>query len=143
MKFKFNFLSIIFAVVVLSGCASGPTFNEYSSSIPSITADSGRIYIYRTATFGAAVQPGIRVNGEVVGKAVPQGFFFIDRPAGNYEISASTEAKRSLTLSLEPGDEKYVRLEVKMGVFAGHIKPVLVESSAGKQEITKTKYTGS
>lgn len=117
MKLKLSVLSLIFSIIVLSGCASGPTFNEYAANIPEVSNDSGRIYVYRTATLGAAVQPGIRVNGEVVGKAVPQGFFFIDRPAGSYEVSASTQAKRSLALNLEPGDERYVRLEVKMGFF--------------------------
>lgn len=143
MKSKLKFLSLILSVVVLSGCASGPTFNEYASSIRPVSNESGRIYIYRTTALGAAIQPKIRMNGKIVGKAVPKGFFFVDRPAGSYEMSASTEAKRSLTLNIEPGDERYVRLEVKMGLLAGHIKPVLVENSVGKEEITKTKYIGN
>ncbi len=142
MKYKIIALSLIISALTLTGCASGPTFTEYAANIPEVPADSGRIYVYRTATFGAAVQPGIRVNGEVAGKAVPKGFFFIDRPVGSYEVSASTEAKRSLTLNLDSGEEKYVRLEVKMGLFAGHVKPVLVDNAVGKEEILKTKYTG-
>ncbi len=143
MKSKTLVLSFLFSILILSGCASGPTFNEYSANIPKIPTDSGRIYIYRTATVGTAVQPKVKINGEVAGKAVPQGFFFVDRPAGSYEVSASTEAKRSLTLNLDSGEERYIRLEVKMGLFAGHIKPVLVENSVGKTEIIKTKYIGS
>ena len=142
MKYKFTFFSLILSFFFLSGCATGPKFEEYASSIPAIPDNAGRIYIYRTATFGAAIQPGIKVNGEVVGKAVPQGFFFVDRPAGSYEVSASTEAKRSLSLNLDAGQERYVRLEVKMGLFAGHIKPVLVDNAEGKDEIKKTKYVG-
>ncbi len=143
MKSKFLVLPLILSILILSGCASGPTYKEYSGNIPDTPSDNGRIYIYRTATFGAIVQPVVKINGEVAGKAVPKGFFFVDRPAGSYEISASTEAKRSLTLSLEAGEERYVRLEVKMGLMAGHIKPVLVENSVGKAEIVKTKYTGN
>ena len=137
-KITVLFLLILSAV---AGCASGPSFNEYSSSIPTIEAEMGRIYIYRTTSFGAAIQPKIRVNGEVVGNAVPKGFFYVDRPAGSYEIAASTEAKRALTLTLDAGEERYVRLEVKFGLLAGHIKPVLVDNEVGKQEITKTKYS--
>lgn len=140
MKINTKFISIVCTFFIMVGCASGPSFNEYSSSIPDMASDTGRIYIYRSSALGAAIQPKIRINGEVVGNAVPKGFFYVDRPAGNYEISASTEAKRSLTLGLEPGDERYVRLEVKMGLLAGHIKPVLVENSVGKQEILKTKF---
>ncbi len=141
MKTKISILFLLFMAITLGGCASGPSFNEYSASIPIVKDDLGRIYIYRTSAAGAAVQPGIRINGEVVGKAVPKGFFFVDLPAGSYEVSASTEAKRSLTLNLEPGEERYVRLEVKMGFLVGHIKPVLVDNSVGKEEITKTKYS--
>ena len=142
MKFKILLLSLL-TLTFVAGCASGPSFNEYSANIPAMEQDTGRIYIYRKTTLGAAIQPKIRVNGEEVGKAVPKGFFYIDRPAGSYEISASTEAKRALTLTLEPGDVRYVRLEVKMGLLAGHVKPVLVENSVGKNEITKTKFDNS
>lgn len=48
----------------------------------------GRIYVYRTAAFGAAVQPKVRLNEEVIGKAVPKGFFYVDRPIGEYTLSA-------------------------------------------------------
>lgn len=135
-------ISLAFALTLLTGCASGPSYDEYASSIPSIPSESGRIYVYRIATFGAAIQPGVKVNDVVAGKAVPKGFFYVDKPAGSYEISASTEVERALTLNLEAGEEKYVRLEVKVGLFAGHIKPVLVDSAIGKEEIMKTKYIG-
>lgn len=143
MKSKIIILSLLFSVLGLVGCASGPSFSDYAANIPAVPVDSGRIYVYRTTTFGTAIQPSVRINGEVAGKAVPQGFFYADRPAGSYEVSASTEAKRSLTLNLDPGEERYVRLEVKMGLLAGHIKPVLVDNLVGKEEITKTKYTGN
>ncbi|MBL4868801.1 MAG: DUF2846 domain-containing protein [Pseudomonadales bacterium] len=140
MKFKFSILILLFFTITLSGCATGPTFKEYSSNITPVKSDSGRIYVYRLTALGAAVQPKVRLNGEIVGKAVPKGFFYVDRPAGSYEVSASTEAKRSLTLNLEPGDERYVRLEVKMGLFVGHVKPILVDKSVGEEEIATTKY---
>jgi len=133
---------VLMAALLVAGCASGPSFDKMADSIQAVPSGQGRIFCYRNSAFGAAVQPAIRLNGEVVGKAVPQGFFYVDRPAGTYEISASTEAERSLTINLEAREEKYVRLEVKMGLFVGHIKPVLVDTSKGQAEIKKTKYTG-
>lgn len=129
-------------VVGVSGCASGPGYREYSEQIPEVSQGEGRIFLYRAAAVGAAVQPKVRVNGEEVGKATPGGFFYIDRPTGSYEISTSTEAKRSLSLELDSGEERYVRLEMKLGFFVGHVKPVLVERSVGMDEIQKLKYTG-
>ncbi len=130
------------AVALMAGCASGPSFQEHASTMEPVSAELGRIYLYRTTALGAAVQPAVRVNGEVVGKASPKGFFYVDREPGTYEISASTEAERSLSLTLDAGEEKYVRLEMKMGLFVGHVKPVLVDTDEGREELAKMKYTG-
>jgi hypothetical protein len=43
---------------------------------------------------GAAVQRAVKLNGEVVGKAVPQGFFYVDRPPGDYTVTTATEVEK-------------------------------------------------
>lgn len=136
---------IIFSLIgfaLLAGCASGPTYQEHAAQMQAVDPDKGRIYMYRTSSLGAAVQPMIRVNGEEVGKAKPKGFFYVDLAPGEYDISASTEAERNLKVTLDKGEEMYVRLEIKMGAFVGHIKPVLVDSAVGKEELQKMKYIG-
>ena len=135
-------LTFLLAAVALAGCASGPAYEEYESQIQAVGDGDGRIYMYRTSSLGAAVQPAITVNGDAVGKAVPKGFFYVDLAPGDYTIAASTEAKRSLDVTLDAGEEMYVRLEIKMGAFVGHIKPVLVETAVGKEEIKKTNFAG-
>ena len=140
MKFRNLLLGLVF--FGLAGCASGPTYEEYKSNMQPVSPDNGRIYVYRTSALGAAIQPKVRLDGDPVGKAVPKGFFYLDLPPGDYTISASTEAERSLSLNLGAGEEKYVRLEIKMGVFAGHVKPVLVDNDEGAVELRKTKFVG-
>lgn len=138
----------LFAVVALlcavmfAGCASGPTYSESKGSIPPLVPEMGRIVIYRTSILGAAIQPPVRINGDKVGTAKPKGFFVVDRAAGNYQISTSTEVKRSLSIVLQPGQTRYVRLVVTMGFMAGHISPELVEQAVGEQEVTKCNFTG-
>lgn len=134
--------TIILLVFLMASCASGPKFAEVSSDIPNVVDGYGRIYLYRKTAVGAAVQPKIYMNGDIIGKAKPKGFFYIDVKPGDYKISASTEAKRVLSLSMDSGDVKYVRLEMKMGFFVGHVKPVLVDASIGKSELKKMSYTG-
>lgn len=128
--------------LLISGCATGPKFNEYAPKIGEVPADSGRIYLYRTAVLGAAVTPEIKVNGEVVGKAIARGFVYVDRPPGNYEIMTSTEVDRKLSLTLEKGQTRYVRLNISIGFFVGHVYPELVEPQIGREEIQGTSYTG-
>jgi hypothetical protein len=136
-------LSAFLALCLTMGaCASGPRFSEMSSTIPSLAGDSGRIYIYRTSVLGAAIQPSVRVNGDVVGKAVPEGFFYVDRAPGNYTIATSTEVDRNLSLTLEAAQTRYVLLRVSMGFFVGHISPELVDKVKGQSEVNTLHYTG-
>jgi hypothetical protein len=137
---------VVMAVValMLAGCAtSGPKFGEMAAAMTEPTKPgTGRIYFSRTAVLGAAVQPEVRLNGEVVGKAVPQGFFFADRAPGSYEVSTSTEVERRLTFTLEANEVRYVRLNISMGVFVGRVYGELMDPAKGAAEIADTRYTG-
>ena len=129
-------LSLLLLTVLLAGCAtSGATYSQMQATLAPPPAGDGRIFIYRTIVFGAAVQPSVKVNGEVVGSAVPRGFMYLDRPAGNYTISTETEVTRTLSLTLAPGQIRYVRLNIAMGFFVGHVWPELVSDDEGKSDI--------
>ena len=140
---KVGLVTLLFAVAAMAGCASGPAFEEYEAQMQPVGDGNGRIYMYRPSSLGAAVKPAVRVNGDEVGTATAKGFFFVDLPPGDYTIATSTEAKRSLDVTLDAGEEMYVRLEIKMGAFVGHVKPVLVEAAVGSEEIKKTKFAGA
>lgn len=130
----------ILTATLASGCASGPAFNDAKSSFVATPAGQGRIFFYRTTVAGAAVQPSIYLNGDVVGTAVPGGFFYVDRAPGKYEVSASTETENKLTFVVDPGQTRYVRLDMSIGLFVGHVVPRLVDEADGAKEIQETKY---
>ena len=131
---------ILVALFVLAGCATGPKMQEIKSSIPAISEGTGRIYFYRKAVFfGDGLQPTIYLNGEKVGKAVPKGFFYVDRPAGDYEVSTSTEVKRQVSFQLNPGEEKYVRFNIALGVVVGRVLPVLIGKEQALVELENTR----
>lgn len=143
MKVLVKLLIIITLLSMLFGCAStGPKFTEINSSFPNLTSDSGRIYLYRTTSLGAALKPNVVINGEEVGKSVAKGFFYVDKPAGNYEIVTSTEVKRKLSLTLDNGQTRYVKFNVSMGFLVGHVYPVLVDNKEGESDIQNCRYTG-
>ncbi len=143
MKNRLIALACTLLALSLLSCASGPTFQEMSVSLAHTESGMGRIYFYRTTVIGAAVQPEVRLNGEAVGKAVPQGFFYVDRPPGNYQVSTTTEVERDLTFTLEEGQTRYVRLSISMGLFVGHVYGELVDESEGKSEIVDTHFIGT
>ena len=102
--------ALVLAGAFLAGCASGPKFSEVSSSILPIPAAEGRIYFFRSSSMmGAALQPDIRLDGEVVGSSKPGGFFYVDRPAGSYTAAAATETEKTITFDLAAGETKYLR----------------------------------
>lgn len=133
-------IALTFVLLLLTGCASGPAYKAVSASFPAVAAGSGRIYFYRTSVLGAAVQPEVKLNGVVVGRAVPDGFFFVDRPPGNYIVSTTTELKKTLSFHLDAGQTRYVRLDIAMGLFVGHVYPELVNPPKALHQLVGTKW---
>lgn len=125
---------------VLAGCATGAKYTEVVSTIPPMAQSEGRIYFYRPSAFGAAVQPDINLNGQKVGTAKPHGFYFVDRAPGNYEVAAATETEKKLTFTLEPRQERFVRLKIQMGLFVGRIVPELVDKSEAEKELKELGF---
>ena len=131
---------LLAACLTASGCASGTKFQDAKASIPELSSESGRFYFYRAnSPVGAAIQPNIHLNDVVVGKAVPGGIFYLDKEPGNYQIRTSTEVKRTLSITLEPGQTRYVRFDVSMGFMVGHVSPVLVDAEKAQKEILGCK----
>jgi hypothetical protein len=102
----------------------------------------GRIFFYRATAFGALLRPDVLLNGERVGEAIPQGFFYVDRPAGDYVAATSTEVERKVSFTLEKGQARFIRFKVSMGFFAGHVYGELVDEAEAKEEIKDCKYIG-
>lgn len=136
-------LAVMLAIVALAGCASGPKYAEVADSFATLDPSQGRIYIYRTTALGAAIQPQVLLDDTVVGKAVPKGFFFVDVDPGNHKILTSTEVDRTLSLVVDPGQTRYVRLNIGIGFFVGHVYPELVETEVGAAEVQELSYTGT
>src|SRR5258705_2113838 len=102
---------IILVALLMGGCAAtGPTHTEIKSTFAPLDANQGRVFFYRAASMvGAAIQPDISLNGEIVGTSIPGGFFYKDVAAGNQRVSTSTEVERQLTFTICAREIRYVR----------------------------------
>lgn len=145
MKRTFLKLCVLAAAsAVLAGCATGMKHEEMAASMPKLKAGEGRIYFFRSSSMvGAAIQPDIRLNGHVVGTSKPGGFFYVDRPAGNFVASASTETEKTLSFTLQPGETKYVRSSIGFGVVAGRNTLELEGHEKAVNELNSLSYTGT
>jgi hypothetical protein len=63
------------------------------------------------------------------------GFFFIDRPRGNYEASTTTEVETKLAFLLMGGETKYIRVGVTLGLVVAHMQLELVDKSVAEAEL--------
>ncbi|KQV53529.1 hypothetical protein ASC95_07495 [Pelomonas sp. Root1217] len=138
---RFVLAAAIAGTAILTGCASGPKFAEMSKTIPTLKAGEGRVYFFRAdSMLGAAIQPDIRLNNEVVGSSKPGGFFYVDRPAGSFAAAASTETEKTVSFSLDAGETKYVRSSPTFGVLVGRIVLQLEEPAKAQAEVEKLSY---
>ncbi|SDP74174.1 Protein of unknown function [Ralstonia sp. 25mfcol4.1] len=131
------------AAALLSGCASGPNFQEMASSIPTLGSDAGRVYFLRDSTpLGMAIQPEIRVNDEAVGRSRPGGFFYIDRKPGMYVAAGTTEVESQYTFDLKAGETRYIRTSITFGILAGRLAFQEEPAANGHALLDKLSYTG-
>lgn len=138
---RFALAAALAGAAVLTGCASGPKFSEMSNTIPAVKAGEGRVYFFRSdSMLGAAIQPDIRLNNEVVGSSKPGGFFYVDRPAGSFSAAASTETEKTVSFTLDAGETKYVRTSPTFGVLVGRIVLQLEEPAKAQAEVEKLSY---
>ncbi|MET3443391.1 hypothetical protein ABIC94_004184 [Variovorax paradoxus] len=127
----------------LFGCsATGPRYSEMAQSLPSLGENEGRIYFYRNSILGAAVQPEVSLNGQVVGKSQPGSFFFVDRPAGSYRATARTEAEGSIDIALRPRQTAYIEMSISMGFLVGHPAFERVAEPEGRKALPSLAYGG-
>jgi hypothetical protein len=77
-----------------------------------------------------------------VGDSKPGGFFFVDLPPGNVEVSTTTEVEKKATFTLERGQTRYVRTSPSFGILVGRIVPELVDTATGESELREMSYIG-
>jgi hypothetical protein len=135
---------LVLALSLLASCATtGLKFVEYKTVMASPNSDLVRIFFYRTTTLGAALRPDMLLNGEKVGEAIARGFFYVDRPPGEYVAVTSTEVTRKVSFVLEKDQTRYIKFSVSMGFFVGHVYGELVDESVALREINDCRYTGA
>jgi hypothetical protein len=130
------------ALFGIVGCANVPTapYPEAAAKFSKLNARDGRIFVYRSSGLGGLVMPAVYLSGEQVGRAIPRQVFFVDRPAGSYEITTATEVERKVTFSLTAGEEKYVRLSPSFGLMIGRINPELVSKTEAEEELKELDF---
>ena len=139
-----NVMAAMLIPLSLGACASGREFAEVALAFPKLSPQNGRIYFYRNNDVqGLGLQPSIYLNDEIVGKSQPGGFFYLDKPEGNYRVSTTTEVTSTVSFHLAKNETKYVKTGVGFGILVGRVKPEIVYPEQGRSDLTDMKYIGA
>lgn len=106
-----------------------------------LAGGDGRICFYRETWHALSVQPEVTIDGQVVGKALPNEWFCVDRKPGPHEISTVSEPERKFSVTLASGETRYASLEFTVTWFlVAHINPELVDNPTGEKGIAGLHY---
>ena len=143
MRSKIGALPLLLVGFLLASCASPRGLDEPPLQIPALKQGCGRVYFTRPGDLGgSAIQPEIRLNNEVVGRSVPGGFSYVDRPPGKYAVTTATEVENAVTFQLAAGETKYIKTSVTPGILVGHVTPTLEFPEQGQSDISRLRYVG-
>lgn len=112
-----------------------------TANVYSISSDKALLHFYRVDGFvGAAINYNIFFDDSIICRSKNKWKASISVGViGNHIISAKTESKTELKLSIEAGKEYYIRSSVVMGFMIGHPKLELVDIETGKDEYKTLK----
>jgi hypothetical protein len=89
---------------------------------------SGKIIMYRgSSLFGAGVACPIRYKGQEIVELARGKFAEWTVPAGRYILNNHTS---SIEVSVDPGETRYVRCMIKMGMLAGRADLQIVDEES-------------
>lgn len=144
MNQKGQLVSVIFILLLITGCASVP--------MASLEEDAARktfspppenlagLYIYRNSHAGAPLKKSLYLNGELIGQSGPMTYFYKQIATGEHVVSTESEfGNNDLTIQAKAGKNLFVRQYIKMGVFVAGANLELVDEDIGKKAVLECK----
>lgn len=154
-------LSLLFLVscaVLLAGCGSvGPTYSTIRTTLPPLASNRDRIYFYNLGYVTADPNyVDIILNGNDIGPLYYGGVFYVDRPAGKYEVQTDfgrSDGQHGVTFTLNRGQTRYIQITdeyVQVGkrvnntiFMIRHVYSKLVSNDVAQKQITDCIYSGN
>lgn len=128
-------VAITWLMVTAAGCATGEDFQR----VADVEQGKGVLYVYRPKGLtGWNIRPKLLVDGREITPLRPGQYTFEVLPADWVEVSARTETVSTVMVQLEPGEERFVRQTMRMGVMLArpHLEEVPREEAL--EEIQST-----
>lgn len=130
------------AAPLLAACATatGPSLKQQFGGLPEPPAGMGRLYVYRTAVpWMVALEPEVIVNGQSVGVARYDRFFFRDARPGRYEVFLTSDPDEPVYFTLAPGEARFVKAVVRWTITGTKLTGALIDETEGRREVESLK----
>jgi hypothetical protein len=134
--------TLVIAALVVAACVSRGTYSEMAHLIPPVPEGAARIYFYRPSSMESGHQPTIVVDRVGIGKAVSNGFRFVDVSPGVHDVATSSKVEHNRSYTLAEGEVVYIRLRTAIAVFAGHVIPEQMPPDEAHEELARMNYVG-
>lgn len=131
-------IASVFAVALLSGCASVPMASQSADADAksfNVDAAKANIYVYRNETFGAALKMPVTIDNAAAGETASKSYIFRQVSPGSHTITS--QGKSTLSVDAKAGQNYFVWQEVKMGLISGGSQLQLVDEAKGKAGVAE------
>jgi hypothetical protein len=137
---KSTVLLILVFSVYMAGCASVPMASDKEDAarkeFSAPPQDSAGLYIYRNTSLGGVLKKNVYIDGEFIGETAPMTYFYKVITPGIHVVSTESEfSDNSLEISVESGNNYFVRQYMKLGLFVGGANLELVSDEEGKEGV--------
>ena len=144
-----NVLILGSLVAIVDGCASTPpSYNAAASHMPRLRAGYARVIFYCNEPANVARQHDFvcYLDDGVVGHLNGWDFLFADHRAGRCEVKAKTSNNsllpaKHIKLDLEPGDVRYVQLQMK-NTYPPDVHLGIVDAEKAQEDVEGCRYVG-
>jgi hypothetical protein len=106
---------VLLLALAAAGCASPPTFDQVSATLPPIPAGEARIFVYRDyEPYQSLAWVPVFFNGATIGAVGPGHVLKRDVPPGTYKIEAKSEGlwpDQAKTVRVAAGDSVFAKIE--------------------------------
>jgi hypothetical protein len=139
---QYRIRALCAALLMLAGSASGqtPAVTAPKGSdariwcVPAMVAGKGRVWIYRTAPKGIGVAPEIVVDGRRYEALLPGTGYRLDVAPGEHQVKLAYD-EDVLVVTLDAGQEVFVRFDLDPALFGRGFYPVLVQTPVAQAEL--------
>jgi hypothetical protein len=106
---------VLLLALAEAGCASPPTFDQVSGTLPPIPAGEARIFVYRDyQPYQSLAWVPVFFNGATIGAVGPGHVLKRDVPPGTYKIEAKSDGlwpDQAKTVRVAAGDSAFAKIE--------------------------------